>query len=88
MQATAADLNTALRLGPKIPASILRVAESGIGSGQDIRRLRDAGFQAFLIGESLMRADSPGDALRHLITQAQAPPGSTTRPVGQAGTQD
>jgi len=62
------DLGTALRLGPQIPAGIFRVAESGIQSADDIHRLRAAGFQAFLIGESLMQADSPGAALKQLLS--------------------
>jgi indole-3-glycerol phosphate synthase len=66
------DLNAAIRLGEKIPNDVVRVAESGIHSGQDIARLRAAGYDAFLIGESLMKAASPGDALRNLLTAAVA----------------
>jgi indole-3-glycerol phosphate synthase len=64
------DLNTSLRLAELMPANIFRVAESGIHSGVDIARLRAAGFGAFLIGESLMKADVPGDALRYLMVEA------------------
>jgi indole-3-glycerol phosphate synthase len=71
------DLENAFRLAEKFPANVLRVAESGIRSGSDITRLRDAGYQAFLIGESLMRAERPGEALRALL--AQVP--STQSPV-------
>lgn len=46
----------------------LLVAESGIHSAADITRLRDAGYQAFLIGEALMRAPSPGEFLRTLLS--------------------
>ncbi|MFZ0957705.1 MAG: indole-3-glycerol phosphate synthase TrpC, partial [Candidatus Sulfotelmatobacter sp.] len=49
------DLETALRLGEKIPPHVVRVAESGIHSGADVARLRAAGYHAFLVGESLMR---------------------------------
>ncbi|HYL13067.1 MAG TPA: indole-3-glycerol phosphate synthase TrpC [Terriglobales bacterium] len=63
------DLNTALRLGKLIPKDVLAVAESGIESGDDIARLRAQGYQAFLIGESLMKASSPGKALRALLNQ-------------------
>ena len=65
------DLNTAIRLGDKIPAGVLRVAESGIASGDDIARLRQAGYAAFLIGESLMKTDRPDRALRDLISAAE-----------------
>jgi indole-3-glycerol phosphate synthase len=65
------DLNTPLRLAERIPSGVLKVAESGIHSGKDINRLREAGFDAFLIGESLMRADRPGEALRDLIASAE-----------------
>lgn len=61
------DLRTALRLAKNFPAGVLKVAESGIESGADICRLRDAGYEAFLIGESLMRAEYPGVALKELL---------------------
>jgi len=61
------DLNTALQLAKRIPASAVKVAESGIESAADIARLRNAGFDAFLIGESLMRAPRPGEVLRVLL---------------------
>ena len=64
------DLNTAVRLGRNIPPGVLKVAESGLQSGADIRRLRDAGYEAFLIGESLMRAEFPGEALKELLAAA------------------
>jgi indole-3-glycerol phosphate synthase len=64
------DLTTSLRLAEQMPAGIVKIAESGIGSGEDIARLRQAGFDAFLVGESLMRAPSPGNTLRELLTQA------------------
>jgi indole-3-glycerol phosphate synthase len=64
------DLETALGLADSIPSNALAVAESGIHTGTDIARLRAAGFQAFLIGECLMSAESPGEALRALISNA------------------
>jgi len=67
------DTETAFRLAERIPKSVVRVAESGIGSGEDIARLRAAGYQAFLIGESLMRAERPGEALRALVSSTQYP---------------
>jgi len=62
---------TALRLAERLPKNVVRVAESGIGSGEDIARLRAAGYQAFLIGESLMRAERPGEMLRSLVASTE-----------------
>jgi len=61
------DLGTAFVLAEKFPAGVVRVAESGIHSPEDVARLRAAGYDAFLIGESLMRAERPGEALRKLL---------------------
>jgi len=61
------DPETAFRLAEQLPKNVVKVAESGIRSGEDIARLRAAGYQAFLIGESLMRAKHPGEALRELV---------------------
>jgi indole-3-glycerol phosphate synthase len=66
------DLNTSLQLAELIPFGVVKVAESGIETGDDLASLREAGFDAFLIGESLMRAPYPGDALRALLAQAVA----------------
>ncbi len=65
------DLNTALRLGRNIPPGVLKIAESGIESGADLRSLRDIGYQGFLIGESLMRAEHPGQVLKQLLAAAK-----------------
>ncbi|MEW6734332.1 MAG: indole-3-glycerol phosphate synthase TrpC [Acidobacteriota bacterium] len=62
------DLNTSLRLAKQAPKEVLLVSESGINTTADIERLRAAGYQAFLIGEQLMRAESPGTALTALLT--------------------
>ena len=66
------DLSAAIRLGEKISNNVVRVAESGIHTGQDIARLRAAGYDGFLVGESLMRALSPGEALCNLLKAAVA----------------
>jgi indole-3-glycerol phosphate synthase len=60
-------LETSLELVERIPASVARVAESGISTAEDLARLRAAGFDAFLIGESLMRQPDPGAALVGLL---------------------
>jgi indole-3-glycerol phosphate synthase len=68
------DLATAFRLAERIPKNVVRVAESGIHTSAEIARLRTAGYQAFLIGESLMKAESPGQALRELLADAVKTP--------------
>jgi indole-3-glycerol phosphate synthase len=60
-------LETSLELVERIPPSVVRVAESGIAAPADIAHLRAAGFDAFLIGESLMRQPDPGAALAALL---------------------
>ena len=65
-------LDTSLELIGRIPPSVVRVTESGIFTAQDMARLRQAGFDAFLIGESLMRQPDPGAALEALLTPAVA----------------
>jgi indole-3-glycerol phosphate synthase len=74
----AVDAETAFRMAGLIPKNVLPVAESGIRSGEDIARLRAAGYQAFLIGESLMRAARPGDMLRELIASIERAMNSVT----------
>jgi indole-3-glycerol phosphate synthase len=66
-------LERSLELVSRIPKSAVRVAESGIGTADDIARLRAAGFDAFLIGESLMRQPDPGAALKELLAGAAVP---------------
>ncbi len=60
------DLATTERLAPQIPAGVVVVAESGIFTSGDVRRLERAGAHAFLVGESLMRAPDVGEALVRL----------------------
>jgi indole-3-glycerol phosphate synthase len=63
-------LETSLRLSERMPDGALRVSESGIRTRSDIDLLRAAGYQAFLIGESLMTASDPASALRDLTGAA------------------
>jgi indole-3-glycerol phosphate synthase len=65
------DGETAVRLAERLPKNVVRVAESGIRSGEDITRLGAAGYQAFLVGEYLMRAERPGEALRALVASTE-----------------
>ncbi len=70
LRTLAVSLETSLRLADAIPDDVVAVAESGIRSGFDLRRLRDAGFDACLVGEHLMAAPDPGAALRRLLEEA------------------
>jgi indole-3-glycerol phosphate synthase len=65
-------LETSLELAERIPAGVVSVTESGIATRADLVRLRAAGFDAFLIGESLMRQPDPGVALHALLTAPTA----------------
>jgi indole-3-glycerol phosphate synthase len=60
-------METSLELASRIPSSVVRVSESGISTSEDIYGLRLAGFDAFLIGESLKRQPDPGLALAALV---------------------
>ena len=65
-------VETSLELIELIPDDRIAVAESGLSTNADLRRLRGAGFDAFLIGERLMRADDPAAALKELLGGAPA----------------
>jgi len=79
-------LDTVWELAAKIPSSALRVAESGIAKGSEIREFYDCGYQAFLIGETLMRAEDPGKKLRQILEEAGFYPQLTTAPAEWRGT--
>ena len=72
LKSFAVRLETSLQLIERIPTGVVRVTESGISTADDLARLRVAGFDAFLIGESLMRKTDPGEALKELLAQAMA----------------
>jgi len=61
------SLDTTLSLLGKVPADRLLVTESGISTPADVKRLREARVNAFLVGEAFMRADDPGVALAQLF---------------------
>jgi indole-3-glycerol phosphate synthase len=60
-------LDTTLGLLPRVPADRLLVTESGILGAADVKRMRDANVNAFLVGEAFMRAPDPGAALAQLF---------------------
>lgn len=61
------SLDQSIALLPGIPGQAIKVAESGIRSGTDVARLAAAGFEAFLVGETLLLADNPAVRLQELV---------------------
>jgi indole-3-glycerol phosphate synthase len=61
------DMTLTERIAARAPHGTVLVAESGIRSPDDVRRMRDAGADAILVGEAFMSAPSPGAALRELM---------------------
>jgi indole-3-glycerol phosphate synthase len=66
------DPQTQIELGQLLPPGVVRVAESGIRDAADIARMQDAGYGAFLVGESLMRESDPAAALAGLLAPVQS----------------
>jgi indole-3-glycerol phosphate synthase len=60
------DLDVAGALASRLPAGVIAVAESAIRSADDARRMADAGFDAVLVGEALVRAEDPATLVREL----------------------
>ncbi len=63
-------LETSLELATRIPDGVVSVAESGIRTGEDVSRVRSAGYDAVLVGEHLMSSPDPHLALEQLIRDA------------------
>jgi indole-3-glycerol phosphate synthase len=70
------DMTLTAQIAPRVPPAIVLVGESGIRSAADVAALARAGAHAVLVGEQLMRAPSPGDALLALLA---GPDGSDAR---------
>ncbi|HJQ31145.1 MAG TPA: indole-3-glycerol phosphate synthase TrpC [Pyrinomonadaceae bacterium] len=66
------SLETSVELAKRTPPGTLLVSESGISGPEEIARLRACGFRAFLVGETLMRAEDPEAALRRLTGASEA----------------
>lgn len=66
------DLQTTFALAADIPADIMVITESGIMTRADVERMLAAKIQGFLVGESMMRHEHPGDKLAELFTPATA----------------
>ena len=65
------SLDTSLGIIDKVPAGALVISESGLKTASDLRQLHRVGYNGFLIGESLMRAASPKEALLALLENSQ-----------------
>ncbi len=76
-------LETSLELVAEIPDGCIAVSESGLRTHDDLSHLRLAGFEAFLIGEHLMKNADPAAQLHALLTAA-----ATTAPAAKLGTSD
>ena len=61
------SLETTLGMLGDVPVDRVLVTESGILTKDDVKKMRDAGVYAFLVGEAFMRADDPGEALAALF---------------------
>jgi len=61
------SLDTSLRLAPEIPQTVIKVSESGIFNAADVHRLMDAGYDAFLVGEHLVKSGDAANAIRELV---------------------
>lgn len=73
------DVERSARLVGRLPANAVRVAESGISSGAEVDRLAAAGFDAFLVGESLLLADDPAAKLAELVAPSSRAAGAAAR---------
>ena len=61
------SLDVSVALAPQIPHSVIRISESGIFSGADVRRLLAHGYDGFLVGEHLVKSADPSAALQELV---------------------
>jgi indole-3-glycerol phosphate synthase len=63
------DITTSLELSEKIPSEFIKISESGISSPEDIRKLRDHGYNGFLIGERFMKDDDPAKSFDNFVKE-------------------
>ncbi len=66
------SLDTTIRLSKSVPSERIVVSESGIHTADDVKRLRDEGISAFLVGESFMRSEDPGAHLATIFNTQKA----------------
>jgi indole-3-glycerol phosphate synthase len=63
------DITTSYELSEKIPSEFIKISESGISSPEDIRILRDHGYNGFLIGERFMKDDDPAKSFENFVNE-------------------
>ena len=63
------DVETSVNLSKKIPNQFVKISESGLRSSETINYLKKHGFKGFLIGETFMRTDNPGEMCKQLISR-------------------
>lgn len=63
------DINRSIRLAEKLPAGMLKIAESGINDPSTLRQMKAAGFDGFLMGEHFMKQADPGEAFCKFVEQ-------------------
>jgi indole-3-glycerol phosphate synthase len=73
------DLETSFLLAAYIPDQAIKISEGGIKTPEDVRRLGDAGFQGYLIGERFMQEENPSEACKIFIENLRNKPTNVTR---------
>lgn len=61
------SLDTSIDLAREIPQTVIKVSESGIFNAADVHRLRDVGYDGFLVGEHLVKSGDAAQAIRELV---------------------
>lgn len=65
------DVENSFRLAEQLPQDSVLVSESGISNPEIVKRLRTAGFRGFLISETLMKTEHPGETLQNFLQAMQ-----------------
>ncbi len=63
------DIETSVRLSKQIPEKFVKISESGLAGAEEIKYLRTHGFKGFLMGETFMKTNNPGEACKKLISE-------------------
>jgi indole-3-glycerol phosphate synthase len=61
------SLDTSIQLAPRIPPAVIKISESGIFHSDDVQNLLKAGYDAFLVGEHLVKSGDPARAIQDLV---------------------